>query len=327
MPEKNILVANHHLHKPGGTETYTYSIIEELVGRGHQVEYFTFCRGEIAGRIEDNFGVSYMRRRRYDLILASHNTCVDYLFNKGFLMQTCHGIFPELEQPSPNADAYVTISAEVRDHLKKSGYGSKVILNGINLERYNSIIPVKESLRCVLSLCHSEAAHNLLRTACDKIGAKLLVLDKYKNPVWRVAQVINEADLVVGVGRSAYEAMACGRPVIVFDHREYYPACGDGYVKDIIERSIYNNCSGRFSNKHFTAEDIETEFAKYTASDSLFFRKYAEKNFNIKIAVDRYLNYYYEFKKKSRFSVAQLKANRLNSKIKPGLEQYFIEPG
>ena len=109
---KNILVANHHLEKVGGTESYTYALTGELVKKGYNVEYFTFFKGEVADRLENDFFVPYMSRSKYDLILANHNTCVNYLFGKGFTIQTCHGIFPELEQPSPHADAYVAISEE-----------------------------------------------------------------------------------------------------------------------------------------------------------------------------------------------------------------------
>ncbi|MFT4016549.1 MAG: UDP-glycosyltransferase [Agriterribacter sp.] len=297
MRIKNILVANHHLANTGGSETYTYTMIEELVRRGYKVEYFTFHKGEISNRIEKDLSVPFMSGKKYDLILANHNTCVNHLFEKGFIIQTCHGIFPDLEQPSPNADAYVVISEEVSRHLDKLGYNSRTILNGINLNRFKSIRPVKNKLLHVLSLCHSEEANVILREACNKVGATLLVQDKYNDPVWEVELRINEADLVVGVGRSAYEAMACGRPVIIFDHRQYYPSCGDGYVKDMLNKSIINNCSGRFSNKSYSAGDLETELKKYNAVDGNYFRKFAEENLNIEIAVNKYLDYFYAIKK------------------------------
>ena len=293
---KNILVANHHLASAGGTETYSYAIIEELVTKGYQVEYFTFHKGEFSARIEKDLQVPFMSRKKYDLILANHNTCIDYLFTKGFIIQTCHGIYPDLEQPSPNADAYVAISEEVNLHLQKLQYRSKIILNGINIHRFTVTKPVSNTLQCVLSLCHSEEANDVLRAACAATGATLLILDKYNHPVWEVEQTINKADLVVGVGRSAYEAMACGRPVIIFDSREYYPSCGDGYVKDILEDSIRNNCSGRFSNKSYTAKDLIIELKKYNAQDSDYFRKFAEAHLNIQTAVREYLHYADEFK-------------------------------
>ena len=42
----NILLANNHLQKTGGTENYTYALSLELKKQGHNVEYFAFERGK-----------------------------------------------------------------------------------------------------------------------------------------------------------------------------------------------------------------------------------------------------------------------------------------
>ncbi|MBX2925388.1 MAG: glycosyltransferase family 4 protein [Chitinophagaceae bacterium] len=322
---KNILVANHHLEKVGGTESYTYALTGELVKKGYNVEYFTFFKGEVADRLENDFFVPYMSRSKYDLILANHNTCVNYLFGKGFTIQTCHGIFPELEQPSPHADAYVAISEEVKDHLKTLGYDSRIILNGINLKRYCVIHPVQPQLRCVLSLCHSGMANALLEEACDGLGVRLMVQDKYNNPIWKVEEKINQADLVVGVGRSAYEAMACGRPVVVFDHRGYYPSCGDGYVKEIIEKSILNNCSGRYSNRTYDGGQLREELKKYNADDGKFFRAFAEKRLDIQKSVNEYLEYFRQLYRNVHYiSVAYFKRIRQSGKWRKSLQELYF---
>ncbi len=96
----DILVATNHLKSIGGTETYSYAIIEELKSRGLNVEYFTFHKGLVSEKIERDLKVSFMKKRNYDLILANHYTTVDRLFGKGFIIQTCHGIFPPLERPN-----------------------------------------------------------------------------------------------------------------------------------------------------------------------------------------------------------------------------------
>jgi len=321
---KHILVANHHLDKVGGTESYTYAMVEELVKREYQVEYFTFFRGEVSRRLEQDLSIRFMSRKKYDLILANHNTCVNYLFDKGFIMQTCHGVFPELEQPSPNADAYVSISEEVKKHLQQLGYTSRVILNGINLERYRPVQPLHSRLSCVLSLCHSAMANTALEKACEGMGAKLIIVDKYNNPVWEVEQKINEADLVVGVGRSAYEAMACGRPVIIFDHRDYYPSCGDGYVRDMIGDSIRNNCSGRYSNRSYTAPELERELRKYDPADGAFFRKFAEDRLDIRNSITEYLEHFRDaWRNVTTVSIAYLRRMWLCRKWRKKLKKKF----
>lgn len=300
---KNILVATDRLSKLSGTETYTYALIEELERRRiYNIEYFTFDRGFLSKRIEDQLDVNFCSRKRYDLILANHNTCVDKLYKKGFIIQTCHGIYPALEQPSLKADGYVAISQEVQSHLALKGLRSSIILNGINLNRFKSNKDLSSNLSTVLSMCHSEKANSLIEQICTQMNIKFTKAYKYKDPVWDVENKINNADLVVALGRSAYEAMACGRPVIVYDDRGYFKPYGDGYVKNILEFSIQYNCSGRYSKKIYEKDDLSLEFEKYSSNDSTFFRDFAKKELDIKKQVDHYLNFYFSLRKNGQHS-------------------------
>jgi len=287
-----ILVANNQLKNLGGSETFTFTLIEELVSRGFNVEYFTFEFGLVSDRIEQNLQVSFKTRNKYDLILANHYTCVEELCKLGYIIQTCHGIFPKLEQPSSKANAYVSISNEVQNHLGALGFPSILIHNSINLERFKPIKPLSDQLTTVLSLCHSEQANEIVEKACLDLDIRFLKAYKYGDAIWNIEDIINEADLVVGLGRSAYEAMACGRPVLVFDNRRYFEACGDGYVKDNLGFSLRNNCSGRYSKQHFTIELFKKELHKYNRIDGTFFRQFAETELNVKINVDRYLRFW-----------------------------------
>ncbi|MGG7035953.1 MAG: UDP-glycosyltransferase [Flavobacterium sp.] len=288
----NILVANNYFDKMGGSETFCFTLIEELKRAGHKVEYFTFYKGIISEKIETELGVNFMSESKYDLILANHDTCVRYLAHKGKIIQTCHGVFPPLEQPSRFADGYVSISEEVAAHLLSKGFKSKVILNGINCDRFSVKKPINTQLKKVLSLCQSDVANNSLKKACDILGISMIQLNKHINPQWQVEQAINEVDLVVGLGRSAYEGMACGRPVLVFDDRGYFESYSDGYLnKNNIDYSIINNCSGRFYKKKLDLNELVIELQKYNPQDGLFLREYALKNLNIKNQVEKYLEY------------------------------------
>ncbi|MFT4800823.1 MAG: glycosyltransferase involved in cell wall biosynthesis [Flavobacteriaceae bacterium] len=293
MKLKTILVANNHLSNVGGSETFTYSLIEELVHRKEfDVEYFTFQKGVVSERIEKELGVKFRSKKTYDLILASHNTCVDELFKSGFVIQTCHGIFPILEQPSLKANGYVSISQEVQNHLSSLGFSSKIVLNGINLDRFKSKTSISKELQTVLSLCQSDEANRFIKKCCEHLNLKFLKANKFEDNIWEIEKLINNSDLVVGLGRSAYDAMSCGRPVIVYDNREYLGAIGDGYVKNILGLSIQNNCSGRYFNNQFSEELFIRELKKYNYKDGDFFREFALKELNISTNTDKYLFYW-----------------------------------
>ena len=302
MPIKTILVANHHLDSVGGSETFTYAIIEALTLRGYEVEYFTFSKGITSDKIEHDLGVRFMSKCRYDLILANHHPCIDVLSHKGIIIQTCHGVFHELECPSKYADGYVSISEEVKQHIAKSKFESELIHNGINCDRYKSYKPVAKKLSSVLSLSQSKLANKKIEEACSQLGIKFNKLNKFVNPIWYVEDLINEADLVIGLGRSAYEAMACGRAVVVYDQRDYNSSKADGYmIPERITKCIVNNCSGRYHNLEFQVEDLINCFQLYTPKDANDLREYALENLNVEHAVDQYLTYAKTLKKRYGF--------------------------
>lgn len=286
----NILVATNHLEKIGGTESYTYALVYELVKRGHNVEYFTFYKGEISDRIEA-LGVKFRSRFFYDLILANHYTTVDHLYKRGYIIQTCHGTTIGVELPSSKANYHVAISQEVHDYLLKKGFQNSIIYNGINCNRFYPQKSASTKLKKILSLCQSEEANDLIKAACQQLGISFQKIDKYLDNVWDIENQINNADLVIGIGRSLYDAMACGRPVISFDCRSYSGNYGDGYLTpSTIYQSLNYNCSGRHSKKRWTSSTLIEEIRKYNANDGLFFRDFALSHLNIEHAVDQYLD-------------------------------------
>ncbi|OJX90625.1 MAG: hypothetical protein BGP01_04390 [Paludibacter sp. 47-17] len=285
----NILIANHHLKRTGGTENYSFALAEEMVRLGHQVEYFTYTKGYVSKKLEES-GIRFKSRKTYDLILANHKTTIQFLHRKGFTVQTCHGTLPTLEQPSKFADAYVSVTQEVHEHLQTKGIDSTLIKNGINCRRFAPRQQLNDRLGCVLSLCQSDEANAMIHQVCSRNGIRYLSADKKLDNVWHLEDLINQADLVVGIGRSLYDAMACGRTVISFDKRRYSEALGDGYLDAAtVVDSIRYNCSGRGSRRKMDEATFENELRKYRPSDGPALRAYALQELNIEHAAQQYL--------------------------------------
>ena len=290
-----ILLGTHYLKKTGGTENYTYALAMELKRLGHEVEHFAIIRGAVSSMLEEN-GIPFMSKDHYDLILANHTTVVEELWPKGFVIQTCHGTIPELEQPSFYADAYVGVSEEVRDHILHLGFPqATVIPNGIDCKRFYPKRPVSPTLSTVLSLCQSEEANDFIKECCKKVNVKFLRCEKHTDNVWAIEDMINQSDLVVGLGRSAYDAMACGRAVIVYDFRKHHMGefLGEGMLTpENIEKSMSCNCTGKASRLKYDEQGFIAEMQKYSPELAAWGREYALENLNIEVAARKYLDIY-----------------------------------
>jgi len=289
-----ILLGTHYLAKTGGTESYTFALAMELKRLGHEVEHFAIIRGGVSAMLEEQ-GVPFLTSDHFDLILANHTTVVEQLWALGFTVQTCHGNIAELEQPSPYADAYVAVSEEVREHLQSKGYrAAAVIANGIDCNRFCQKRPISSTLKTVLSLCQSDVANDFIRRCCQQEGIRFLQSNKFTDNVWAIEDLINESDLVIGLGRSAYDAMACGRCVLVYDFRDYMGEfLGDGMLTpDSIGRSMLCNCSGRASRRKFDEQTFIAELHKYSPELGAWGRQFALEHLNIEKAVAAYLDIY-----------------------------------
>ena len=112
--------------------------------------------------------------------------------------------------------------------------------------------------------------------------------------MWAIEDVINQADLVVGLGRSAYDAMACGRCALVYDFREYMNEfLGDGMLTpENFGKAMLHNCSGRASRLKYDEQSFIAEMQKYSPQLAAWSREYALAHMNIRRAVPAYIDYY-----------------------------------
>jgi len=293
-----ILLTNNHLATAGGTETYVYAMACELKRLGHEVEIFTFQPGGFSFKVTELTGIRIINSPeqlgKYDLILANHITTVEVCAGKGYIIQTCHGILPKLEQPSSRADAYVAISWEVNSYLdNRYGIKSFLINNGIDCERFKPVKPLNENIQNVLSLCQNDEFNKVLALEFENRGIGFKYFNKFSNPIWNIEDYMNEADMVVSLGRGAYEAMACGRAVLVLDHRPYQAMMGDGIIGIVDDLKIFDtNCSGRY--RRYTDIDymIDEAIKYYSIKLGDHMRSFALGLFNIKHSIKKYLDIY-----------------------------------
>lgn len=294
----DILLSNNHLNNLGGSETFTYTLAIELHKLGHNITILTPTPGFVSEKLRLNYGMVVNDiKPQYDLCLLNHNSTVNWVLNnlknqnRSKIIQTCHGYIPPLEQPHGNKDInYVAISKEVQSYLLQKGFKSKIIHNGIDLERF---YPQESNtdFKKIYSLSQSEYFNGLLKEVAQYFNVELDYNNKFKNPIWDIENQIKSSQLVFGLGRSAYEGLAMGKNVFIADARNYMGGKMDGIINlNNIDKYLSNNCSGRYKNKIPTIQniinEIESNFDYQNSS-----RKIAEQYFDIKKQAKIYLQY------------------------------------
>lgn len=285
-----ILVTSMWFDGFGGSESWCYSIISELLRRGHKVDVYAPVLGKMYNELK-KLGITLSKEGNYDLILDNHNPKYDS-FN-GTIIHTCHGIIDDLDRPMPNA-FNVAVSDKIGEHYNVS----TIIPNGIDTNRFYCKNPLHSYIKKILSLCKSDTANDVLKQICHDADVEFESM--YGKEVFNIEDKINEADLVVGVGRSLLDAMSCGRPVVSFDDRFYFETrmMGHGYLTpDKFKYQEIDNFTGNSLKKSFNKLELAKEiFEKYNPKDGEINRQYILDNLSIEKTVDRYLEIYKNLK-------------------------------
>lgn len=274
-----ILLSNHSLFKLGGSETWVRTMYDEL-SKEHEVHVWTPIH-HLWKDIPD-----FNPRLTYDVGILNHSQCVKHLSSASIKRRifTSHGVIPQPEWPIPGCDVYVAVSEEVQQNMRERwGIDSVVIRNPINLQRFRSTRHVNDTLQRVLFLS------NYGWGVMESLEAGTRGYDYRhvggEHRIEAVEKVINWADLVVGLGRSVYEAMACGRNVVVFDYQG-----ADGFVdEETILKYRQKNCSGRTNRIKFDPGLLRQELAKYDPHLGAKLRVYTEQHHDVRNIAQEYL--------------------------------------
>jgi hypothetical protein len=120
------------------------------------------------------------------------------------------------------------------------------------------------------------------------LGIHVHHIGRPENVVENVVDYINNADIVVSLGRGALAALACGRNVIVFDIHG-----GDGLItEDNFKEIRKNNFSGRHFSKFYNVEEFKNEISKYNPAIGKKILPIIEKENNIDIISQELISIY-----------------------------------
>jgi len=297
-----ILITNHALHWPGGTETWTETMATELVGRGHEVEIASFMCGTFADRMPcPVLPIGNVAGRSYDLILVNHNTCLAMVQAvEGFKVFTSHGPAHQLEMPVRGADRYVAVSEEIQERYPHMI--QQVIRNPINLKRFGIVPECLIDADVLVATKNAKAAKIVMEAV--KANKMSYGLAHYTmNPVYDMTDMIPHYRIVFTCGRGTLEALSCGKVVFSVNHSNG-KLFGDGWVvHDKLPGMQAKNYSGRSSEQvfgptdqlgttEFIAGELKTSQA-YEYACNLYRpdgREWVEQHHDVRNICDQYLN-------------------------------------
>ena len=263
-----------------GVNTWAYTLAKELSSRGYIVdveindEYndeFTFVDGyndfikKVKKVCNSVFVRDFVDYSKYHFSIISNNVHIDKPIS-GKKIFVVHGTeLPTNDVRNYTVDYKIGTSKTNYEYMKCDG----LIHNGIDIEEFSSekwdIPNVKPKLALFLS--RYGLPHNLYY-ACNVLGIKLdsLVFDSH------VEEKIGNYDFVISHGRGAYEAMASGRPVLIYNSLFRDPdgkTLCDGWVKEETFRKILERNSSGWTFRYdvSTIEKFKKMISKYDYTD------------------------------------------------------------
>lgn len=275
-----ILLSNHGLNQYGGSETWVYTMFRRL-SYTHEVHVYTPGRNSIFPEMPP-----YDPAASYDLGILNHLMCLRFLRDKNIkkIIYTSHGVIPGAEKPGEGADVYVSVSEEVQTVLAAKGFDSVVIRNPIDTERFKAAKPSKNVLRNVAYISNNpQSKVPLIKRSVAGLKFETAGRSTQQRDV---RPMLNRADLVIGLGRTAYEAMSMGRNVVVFDYKG-----ADGFVtpKTILDYRL-SNCSGRHGGFNWDEAKLREAVDLYDPLLGPALREYIIDNNNVDTIVEQYLS-------------------------------------
>lgn len=306
-PSYSVLLATNHLLGWTGSETLLLTLAQGLLENNCRVTIYTrhwdedWLDRHFDPRIRVTDDLNAVRHCSFDLAHVQHNSCVvDVRAARPTLpiIFSSLGVLPFLEQPLPfdiGISRFLAISEEVAANFQANGIPNDkihIIRNLVDARCFMPSGPIRPKVERILVLSYRMDAdrRKLLRLAAKRIGASIRFVGDGHDVLTpeNLAIAINQADLVVSLGRGVVETMLCGRVPLVFDVHG-----GDGLVTpDNLHTIRTCNFSGRLHRTQYTLEDLVTEIEKYRPQYGDRLRELAVQDFSSERNLPRLLTIY-----------------------------------
>jgi hypothetical protein len=233
-----ILLSSENFDGFGGTETYVLTVTQELERLGHQAWIYAPRGGAIAEHARTH-GVRVVGQSELpigcDAVIAQDAATsyeLAHRYADAARMFVAHSRDHAL-QAAPQlpgvCDAVVVLNDRVRRWVEAQGNHPPItrLRQPINTWRFTVARRTQTRPRRVLISTNyvSGVRGELVQSACQACGLEVRWIGAKSSPTAHPEAAIADADIVIGLGRTALEAMAAGRATYI-----YGAMSGDGWV-------------------------------------------------------------------------------------------------
>lgn len=238
-------MGNNTLSLLAGTETWTETLAKEFIKLGHKVTLYSPSLGYIATKLEGvgahcinslqtedglkrfDF-VMQEGNGKFDIIICNHNQITKDLhaaYPDIPIIATIHGIihkdantgqiWPEHPVTEFKIDQFVSVSEEVQQMLKKQyGLESVIIRNFVDTKRFEKKKKMNKHPKTFLINSNYWGTDSPINAAIKEVAnhfeAKVMAIGTNFVPTYEVEMVLEDCDIVFGMGRGLIEGMSAG---------------------------------------------------------------------------------------------------------------------
>lgn len=270
-----ILLATSAFHKVGGSEAYLLSVGENLLRLGHDVRFFAYTAGDMAALarrhgIQTHSAVADLGEPA-DAVIAQDGAVaydVAAVWPEVPQVFVCHTSLFDFQQPPlvPDyASAVVVLNDRVRKRMEALNADLRIVrlTQPIDTQRFQPRNAPAERPRTALIFSNYllGGARQVLVDVCAELDIEVAEVGKAATTM-TPEERLNSADFVIAKGRSALEAMACGRPTYLYD------VFGtDGWITpDNYEEIEAEGITGNQSDRSTSAAQVRADLEAYDAS-------------------------------------------------------------
>lgn len=299
-----VLLTNHQLGEPGGTEANVRDWAIGLLRRGHRPFAYSPVLGRTADVLrEHSIPVVHdlaLMTESPDIIHGSHTpTVIESIvrFPQTPALQVCQSVDYPMSEPLflPQVRRFVAVDERTWDYLVSHGVAPgniRLIHNAVDLRRIPARPrPLPDRPMRSLIFTKTESQIPLVREACRRAGIEVETLGR---SVGRVVidpeRELVDYDLIFATARSALEAIASGAATVVMDGR----GLAGMATRENVTWLRRHNFGDRSLQNEVSVESILAEIGRYDAVEATAVSNLLRLSVDIEPQLDEFESIYSE---------------------------------